>query len=216
MQLTERTRLSRKPSRGSYDPGVIYTILDEGLFCHVSYQIDGQPYLIPIAYCRIDDVIYLHGSVGSHFMRALAAGTRVCIAVTLMDGLVLARSAFSHSVNYRSVVLFGQSEVVTDEAERWQVFERVVDHLIPGRWADCRLPDASELKKTMLIAIPIEEASAKVRNGGVGEEPASDLALPHWAGVIPLSIHAAEPIPDAQLKGTVPLPDYLKVYRRGI
>jgi nitroimidazol reductase NimA-like FMN-containing flavoprotein (pyridoxamine 5'-phosphate oxidase superfamily) len=214
MKLTHRTQLSRKPSRGSYDPAVIYPILDEGLFCHLSYQVDGQPFLIPIAHCRINDTLYIHGSVGSHFMRELAKGTDVCVAVTLMDGLVLARSAFAHSVNYRSVIVFGRSAEVTEEEERLRVLERVVEHLIPGRWADCRRPDAGELKKTMLIAIPIEEASAKVRSGGVGEEPASDRELPYWAGVIPLSVRVGTPLPDASLSDRIALPSYVQHYTR--
>jgi nitroimidazol reductase NimA-like FMN-containing flavoprotein (pyridoxamine 5'-phosphate oxidase superfamily) len=214
MKRSNRTQLSRKPNRGSYDPAVIYPILDEGLFCHVSYQVEGQPYLIPMAYCRLEDTLYLHGSVGSHFMRELAKGTDVCLAVTLMDGLVLARSAFAHSVNYRSVIVFGRSREITDEAERWRVFEQVVEHLIPGRWNDSRQPNASELTKTMLIAIPMEEASAKVRTGGVGEEPASDLELPYWAGVIPLSVRVGTPRADATLGEDIGMPRYIEHYTR--
>lgn len=212
MSSTERTQLTRIPKRGSYDPAVIHAILDEGLVCHVSYQVNGQPFSIPIAYCRIEDTIYLHGSVGSHFMRELAGGTDVCVAVTFLDGLVLARSAFSHSVNYRSVIAFGRSQEVTDETERWRVFERVVDHLIPGRWADTRQPNTSELKKTMLIAIPIEEASAKTRTGGVNDDLA-DADLPYWAGVIPLSVQAGTPEQDAGQNPMIALPDYLKGYK---
>jgi len=214
MKRSTRTRLSRKPNRGSYDPAVIYPILDEGLFCHVSYQLEGQPYLIPMAYCRLEDTLYLHGSVGSHFMRELAKGTDVCLAVTLMDGLVLARSAFAHSVNYRSVIVFGRSREITDEAERWRVFEQVLEHLIPGRWNDSRQPNASEVTKTMLIAIPMEEASAKVRTGGVGEEPPSDLELPYWAGVIPLSVRVGTPWADAALPEDMVMPRYIEQYTR--
>ncbi|MES2731917.1 MAG: pyridoxamine 5'-phosphate oxidase family protein [Bacteroidota bacterium] len=215
MNPTERTQISRHSKRGSYDTAVIYPILDEGLVCHVSYQLNGQPFLIPTAYCRIADTIYLHGSVGSHFMRELAQGKQVCVAVTLMDGLVLARSAFQHSVNYRSVVLFGQSQEVTDEAERWRVFEQVVEHIVPGRWADSRQPNASELTKTLLIAIPIEEASAKVRTGGVSPESTEDRALPYWAGVIPLSLQAGIPEQDLPVNEAVPMPAYVKAYKRG-
>ncbi len=214
MNHTERTRLSRLAKRGSYDTTVIYPILDEGLVCHVSYQIDGQPFIIPIAYCRIADIIYLHGSVGSHFMRQLAMGIDVCLAVTLLDGLVLAHSAFNHSVNYRSVVVFGKSQEVTKEAERWLILEQVVEHLIPGRWTDSRQPNVSELKKTMIIAIPIEEASAKTRLGGVGEEPAEDLELPYWAGVIPMSVLVGMPQQAPQQHGVVPVPEYVKHYKR--
>lgn len=205
--MTTRTELTRLPKRGSHDTAVINPILDEGLVCHVSYQVDGQPFLIPTAYARVEDTIYLHGSVGSHFFRELAKGVDVCLAVTLIDGLVLARSAFHHSVNYRSVIVFGKTRLVTDEAERWLALERITEHLVPGRWADTRQPNASEMKKTMVIAIPIEEASAKTRSGGVNDEPA-DADLPHWAGVLPLTIQAGTPVQDPA-QSPMPVPEYL-------
>lgn len=206
---TSRTKLSRLPKRGFHDAETIYPILDQGLVCHVSYVLDGQPFTIPTAYCRIDDTLYIHGSVGSHFFRELAKGVAVCVSVTMIDGLILARSAFSHSVNYRSVVAFGNTQLVEDEEERWLALERITDHLVPGRWADVRQPNASEMKKTMVIAIPIEEASAKIRTGGVNDDP-EDVNLPHWAGVIPLSTTYHTPIPDPNLPEGIEVPEYLK------
>lgn len=160
MMPAERTQLTRLPKRGSHDTATIYPILDEGLVCHVSYNVNGQLFMIPIAYCRINDTVYIHRSVGSHFLRELAKGIDVCLAVTLIDGLVLARSAFHHSVNYRSVILFGKTQLVTNETEAWDVLACITEHLVPGRWDDTRQPNVSEMKKTMVLAIPIDEASS--------------------------------------------------------
>ncbi len=206
---TSRTKLTRLPKRGAHDAETIYPILDAALVCHISYCLNGQPFIIPTAFCRIDDTLYIHGSVGSHFFRELAKGVDVCVAVTFIDGLILARSAFSHSVNYRSVVAFGKSRLVEDEAESWLALERITEQIMPGRWADTRHPNASEMKKTMVIAIPIDEASAKVRTGGVNDDP-EDLALPYWAGVVPLSLTYHTPEPDGKRLHDVLLPDYLK------
>ena len=205
---TSRTKLTRLAKRGSHDAETIYPILDAALVCHVSYVLNDQPFIIPTAFCRIDDTLYIHGSVGSHFFRELAKGVNVCVAVTFIDGLVLARSAFSHSVNYRSVVAFGTSRLVEDEDERWLALERITEQIMPGRWADTRQPNASEMKKTMVIAIPIEEASAKVRTGGVNDDP-EDLDLPFWAGVVPVSLTYHAPIPDEKMSTEVVLPTYL-------
>ncbi len=213
MQPTERTQITRLAKRGSHDSAVINPILDEGLVCHVSYTLNGQPFIIPTAYCRIDDTIYIHGSVGSHFFRELAKGVDTCVAVTLLDGLVLARSAFHHSVNYRAVVAFGKSQLVTDETERWNVLERITEHLVPGRWADTRQPNASEMKKTMVVAIPIEEASAKTRTGNVNDEP-EDAELPYWAGVLPLTIQTGTPIQDPTQRTDMNVPEYVSGYKR--
>lgn len=212
-QPTDKTTISRLAKRGAYDRETVYAILDEALVCHVSYVSNGQPFIIPTGYGRSGDKLYLHGSVGSHFFRELANGVDVCIAVTLLDGLVLARSTFHHSVNYRSVVIFGKTELVTDETERWNALECFTEHVIPGRWAEARVPNASEMKKTMVIAIPLEEASAKVRTGGVGDDP-EDMDLNVWAGVLPLTLTPGLPLPDAQLKAGVELPDYIKNYQR--
>ncbi|MBC8151897.1 MAG: pyridoxamine 5'-phosphate oxidase family protein [Bacteroidetes bacterium] len=209
----QRTQLTRLPRRGSHDAAVINPILDEGLVCHISYTLDGQPFVIPTAYCRIENTVYIHGSVGSHFFRELAKGIEVCVAVTLLDGLVLARSAFHHSVNYRAVVLFGKSQLVTDETERWTVLERITEHLVPGRWTDTRQPSTSEMKKTMVIAIPIDEASAKVRTGNVNDDP-EDADLPHWAGVVPLTIQTGTPVQDPAQPVAIPVPEYVTTYKR--
>ncbi len=213
MPQTERTQLTRLAKRGSHDAAVINPILDEGLVCHVSYTLNGQPFIIPTAYCRINDVIYIHGSVGSHFFRELAKGVDVCVAVTLLDGLVLARSAFHHSMNYRAVIAFGKSQLVTDETERWTVLERITEHLVPGRWNDTRQPNASEMKKTMVIAIPIDEASAKTRAGNVNDEP-EDADLPYWAGVVPLSLQTGAPIQDPSQQPELAVPGYVRAYKR--
>ena len=212
-QPTEKTTPSRLAKRGAYDRETIFAILDEALVCHVSYVANGQPFIIPISYGRIGDKLYLHGSVGSHFFRELAKGIDVCIAVTLLDGLVLARSTFHHSVNYRSVVIFGKTELVTDEQERWDALESFTEHIIPGRWAEAREPNASEMKKTMVVAVSLEEASAKVRTGGVSDDP-EDMDLPVWAGVLPLKLTPQLPLPDAALNAEVSLPDYIKNYTR--
>ena len=213
MTPTSRTQLTRLPKRGSHDTATIYPILDEGLVCHVSYTLNGQPFMIPIAYCRLGDVVYIHGSVGSHFLRELAKGIDVCLAVTLIDGLVLARSAFHHSVNYRSVILFGKTQLVTDETEAWDVLKQVTEHLIPGRWDDTRQPNASEMKKTMVLAIPIDEASAKVRTGNVNDDP-EDAELPYWAGVIPLAIQSLTPIQDPNQVVQTTVPGYVTGWKR--
>jgi len=213
MNPTARTELTRLPKRGHHDTETIYPILDEGLVCHVSYNLNGQPFMIPTAYCRIDNTIYLHGSVGSHFFRELAKEIPVCIAVTHIDGLVMARSAFHHSVNYRSVILFGQTRLVTDEDERWLALERITEHLVPGRWDDTRQPNASEMKKTMVLAIVIEEASAKVRTGNVGDDP-EDMNLPHWAGVLPITLQYGTPLQDPAQDSGIDVPGYVTGYGR--
>ncbi len=213
MNSTSRTEITRLAKRGHHDTETIYPILDEGLVCHVSYQVDGQPFMIPTAYCRIDDTVYLHGSVGSHFFRQLAKEIPVCIAVTHVDGLVMARSAFHHSVNYRSVILFGQTRFVDDANERLLDLECITEHLVPGRWNDTRQPNASEMKKTMVLAIKIEEASAKVRTGNVGDDP-EDMNLPHWAGVLPINLHYGKPQQDPVQPEIIAVPEYVTGYKR--
>ncbi|MDJ1499052.1 pyridoxamine 5'-phosphate oxidase family protein [Xanthocytophaga agilis] len=214
-EQTERTTLTRSLKRGTYDKQTIYDILDESLVCHVSYVQNGQPFMIPISYGRMDDKLYIHGSVGSHFFRELAKGIDVCICITLLDGLILARSTFHHSVNYRSVVIFGKTELVTDEEERWKALECFTEHIIPGRWNDARQPNASEMKKTMVISIPLEEASAKVRTGGVNDDE-EDMDLNVWAGVLPLKLVPQLPEPDAALDSSIVLPDYIKNYNNSV
>ncbi|RYU97757.1 pyridoxamine 5'-phosphate oxidase family protein [Emticicia agri] len=211
--VTPHTKISRSAKRGSYDEETIYQILDEGLFCHIAYVLDGQPMMIPTGYCRIGNKIYIHGSVGSHFMRSIADGRRVCLTVSFVDGLVLARSAFSHSVNYRSVVLFSPATVVTDEQERWDALEAFTNHVIPGRWEEIRQPNTKEMKATMVISFTIEEASAKIRTGGPNDDE-EDYELSVWAGVLPLKLQAQAPITDPKMVHDIPVPDCVIGYRK--
>lgn len=214
LEKTDRTTISRLAKRGSYDQELVYSILDEGLFCHVAYTINNQPFMIPTGYCRLGDRLYIHGSVGSHFMRELAKGIDVCLCVSLIDGLVLARSAFHHSVNYRSVVVFGKARLVEDENERWNALERFTEHVVPGRWKEVRQPSPGEMKATMVVSFELGEASAKLRTGGVGDDP-EDMDLDVWAGVLPLSLQTGPPLPDEALKKGISVPDYVAGYKRG-
>ncbi|WP_080240616.1 pyridoxamine 5'-phosphate oxidase family protein [Spirosoma rigui] len=204
---TARTTPSRLAKRAYYDADTIHAILDEAMFCTVSYVLAGQPMAIPTAYARKDDQLYIHGSVGSHFIRVVQQGGPVCISVMLTDGLVLAKSAFHHSVNYRSVILFGTARTVTDETERMEALALITDHLVPGRWADLRPTTDSEMRKTTVLAFTLAEASAKVRTGGPGDEP-EDEDLPTWAGVIPMQTVRLTPVPKTGNEH-VPLPAYL-------
>jgi uncharacterized protein len=211
---TSRTEGSRYfPKRYDFDPASRDAILDEGLVCHVGFNLDNQPFIIPTGYCRVDNTLYLHGSVGSHFFMQMARGVPVCVTVTLLDGLVLARSVFNHSMNYRSVVAFGKTRLVDTDEERWLAAERFTEHVIPGRWADARQPSASDMKKTMFIAVEMEEASVKFRAHGVGDDP-EDMGLPVWAGVLPLRLLPLAPVSDETGVQGLPLPDYLMDYRR--
>ncbi|GAB3711427.1 pyridoxamine 5'-phosphate oxidase family protein [Spirosoma flavus] len=205
---TTRTTPSRLAKRASYDAETIHPILDEALFCTVSYSFNGQPMAIPTAFARKGDILYIHGSVGSHFIRSIENGEPVCISVMLADGLVLAKSAFHHSVNYRSVVIFANAEKVTDEDERMEALALITDHLIPGRWDNLRPTTASEMKKTTVLAFSLAEASAKLRTGGPNDDP-EDEDLPTWAGVIPLKTIRQTPIPKEGDKA-ISLPDYLQ------
>ena len=205
---TARTTPSRLAKRAHYDEATIHPILDEALFCTVSFAIDGQPMAIPTAFARQGDKLYIHGSVGSHFIRAIEHGGAVCITVMLADGLVLAKSAFHHSVNYRSVVIFANAEKVTDEAERMNVLALITDHLIPNRWDDLRPTTDSEMRKTTVLRFSLAEASAKVRTGGPSDDP-EDENLPTWSGVIPLQTVRLTPVP-AEINIEIPLPDYLQ------
>jgi uncharacterized protein len=208
--VTPRTEISRLPKRGSYDHEVIYSILDEALFLNLAYSNDGIPFQIPTGHCRIGDYIYIHGSVGSGYLRKLTeSNTTVCLCATIIDGLVLARSAFHHSVNYRSVVIFSQAEKVTDENELYSCLETFTNKVQPGRWNDIRKPDSGEWKATMVLKFKIEETSAKIRTGGPkDDEP--DYEFPIWAGVVPLKTERKIAIPDPLLKPGIPLPEYLR------
>jgi len=210
---TERTQVKRLPKRGHYDRETVYAILDAGFVCHVGFNAEGQPYVIPTNYGRAGDTLYLHGSAASRMLRTLSGGVPVCVTVTHVDGLVLARSAFHHSVNYRSVVVLGTARLVEEPAEKMEALRIFTDHVLKGRWDDVRQPTEQELKGTMVLALPLEEVSAKVRTGGPVDDEA-DYALPVWAGVLPLETLPQPPQPDARLKADTPLPAYLKNYSR--
>jgi uncharacterized protein len=210
---TERTQVKRLPKRGKYDRETVYSILDAGFVCHVGFCVDGQPYVIPTNYGRSGDTVYLHGSAASRMLRTLSQGVRVSVTVTHVDGLVLARSAFHHSVNYRSVVILGTARLVEDPAEKMEALRIFTDHVRKGRWDDVRQPTEQELKATTVLALPLEEVSAKVRTGGPVDDEA-DYTLPVWAGVLPLETVPKEPIADPQRKSDRPLPEYLKSYSR--
>jgi nitroimidazol reductase NimA-like FMN-containing flavoprotein (pyridoxamine 5'-phosphate oxidase superfamily) len=204
--------LKRLSKRASYERKIIYQILDEAFICHVGFISDGQPVVIPTAYGRAEDVLYIHGSVASRMLRALADGIPVCVTVTLVDGLVLARSAFHHSMNYRSVVVFGKGYVVRGAMEKAKALRLFSEHVLPGRWAEVRQPNDGELKKTMVLRMPLMEASAKIRSGPPIDEE-SDYDLRVWAGELPLSLVAGEPITDPRLLPGIQVPAYIETVR---
>ena len=208
-----RTTVRRLPDRGVYDRAAIEAILDEGLFCHVGFAVEDQPFVIPCVYARIGQRLYLHGSPASRMLRAVAAGAPVCVTVTLLDGLVLARSAFHHSVNYRSVVVLGTASRVDDAEERLAALRAIVEHVVPGRWDEARRPSAAELAQTLVVALPLSEASAKVRSGGPKDD-AEDHALDVWAGVVPLAIVAGAPIAASELREGISIPAHALRYER--
>lgn len=210
---TERTTLKRLPKRGVYDRELVYGILDEGFICHVSFVVEGQPFLIPTGYARVDDQLYIHGSQVSRMLRTLSKGIDVCIGVTLVDGLVLARSAFHHSVNYRSVVIFGRAAMVEEKEAKLAVLFAFSEHVIPGRWNDVRKPTEQELKATTVLSLPLVEVSAKVRSGPPIDDD-EDYALDVWAGVLPLRIAAEAPINDPRLPESFEPPAYTLQYSR--
>jgi uncharacterized protein len=211
--VTERTRIVREAVRAVYDREAIYKILDEALTCHVGFAADGQPFVIPTMFARVGDAIYFHGSAASRMLRGVSGGLPVCITVTLSDGLVLARSVFNHSMNYRSVVALGKAILIDEPAEKLKALEAFTEKLIPGRWNDARRPNDKELKATSILKLALTEVSAKVRVGDV-EEDAPDYELPVWAGVIPLRLLADDPIRDSRCDGAIPTPDYVLRYRR--
>lgn len=195
---TARTQLKRLPKRASYDKAQVYSILDEARVCHVGFVVDGQPYVIPTGYARVHDRLYLHGSAASRMLRALDEGVPVCVTVTLVDGLVLARSAFHHSVNYRSVVVLGQARPVTDPDEKLHALRSFTNHLVPGRWEEVRHPTDQELKATSVLALSLEEVSAKIRTGPPLDDE-EDYSLSIWAGIVPVHTEWDEPVPDARI-----------------
>ncbi len=210
---TARTTLRRLPQRGAFDRRSINQILDEGFICHVGFVAEGQPFVIPTGYARVEDKLIIHGSQASRMLRTLGQGIEVCVTVTLIDGLVLARSAFHHSMNYRSVVAFGRATVVDEREEKLAALRALSEHMIPGRWDDVREPNERELQSTTVLSLPIDEASAKVRTGPPLDDE-EDYDLPIWAGVIPMRLVADAPIDDPRLKENAAAPDYVREYER--
>ena len=210
---TVRTRVVRESERGVYDREAAYRILDEGFICHVGFAVDGQPFVIPTSYGRKGANLYIHGSAASRMLRHMKEGVAVCVAVTLLDGLVLARSVFNHSMNYRSVVILGKATLVDDPEEKLRALRALSEHILPGRWDDARQPNERELKATSVLRVPIEEFSAKVRTGPPIDD-AEDYAFPTWAGVVPLEMKAGEPISDPKLNPKQEVPRYARNYVR--
>ena len=210
---TQRTTLKRLPQRGSYDREIVNQILDEAFICHIGFVFDGQPVVIPTGYARDGDRLLIHGSQASRMLRTLAGSIDVCVTVTLIDGLVLARSAFHHSINYRSVVIFGRATLIDDTSEKLNALRTLSEHIIPGRWDDVRPPNEREMQLTTVLSLPIAEASAKVRLGPPLDDE-EDYEVPVWAGVIPLQLVAKQPIADPCLRADISTPDYAAAYKR--
>ena len=210
---TPRTTLRRLPQRGNYDREAINQILDEGFICHVGFAVDCRPFVIPTGYARVGDSLIIHGSQASRMLRTLGQGIDVCVTVTLLDGLVLARSAFHHSMNYRSVVVFGSARVVDDSDAKLEALRALSEHIIPGRWDDVRGPNEREMQQTTVLALPLTEASAKIRTGPPVDDE-QDYELDVWAGVIPLRLLAESPIDDPRLRESCRRPGYAGDYSR--
>jgi uncharacterized protein len=210
---TARTRVVREADRAVYDRETVYRILDEGFLCHAGFVVDGQPFVIPTSYGRKDARLYIHGSAASRMLRQIKEGVPVCITVTLLEGLVLARSIFNHSMNYRSVVILGKATLVDDPEEKLAALRILSEHILPGRWDDARQPNERELKATSVLRVPIEEFSAKVRQGPAIDDE-EDYSFPTWAGVVPLEMIAGKPIDDARLLPGRSAPEYARNYSR--
>jgi uncharacterized protein len=210
--VSDRTRIVREANRAVYDREAIYKILDEGFVCHVGFSANGQPFVIPTMFARVGDDIYFHGSAASRMLRGAANGLPVCITVTLTDGLVLARSVFNHSMNYRSVVALGTAVLISEPAEKLTALRAFTEKLLPGRWEDARQPNEQELKATSILKLPLTEVSAKVREGAV-EDDAADMAFPVWAGIIPLRLVADVAIRDERCDPAIAMPEYAKNFR---
>ena len=210
---TARTRVVREADRAVYDREAVYGILDEGFLCHIGFAVDGQPFVIPTSYGRKDANLYVHGSAASRMLRQMKDGVSVCVTVTLLDGLVLARSVFNHSMNYRSLVILGKATLVDDPEEKLSALRVLSEHILPGRWDDARQPNERELKATSVLRVPIEEFSAKVRTGPPIDD-AEDYSFPTWAGVIPLEMKAGAPIPDPRVDPARAVPGYVPNYSR--
>jgi len=203
---TPRTQVKRLAKRGAYDKSQVHAILDEGFLCHVGFAVDGQPYVIPTGYARVGENIYIHGSAASRMLRTLDGGVDVCLTVTIVDGFVLARSAFHHSMNYRSVVVLGKARLVMDPEEKLLALRSFTNHILPGRWDEVRQPTEQELKSTSVLALPLSEVSAKVRTGGPIDDE-EDYALPIWAGVVPIRTTVGDPAADARALPSIPAVD---------
>jgi nitroimidazol reductase NimA-like FMN-containing flavoprotein (pyridoxamine 5'-phosphate oxidase superfamily) len=212
---TPRTTVRRLPKRGVYDRPTVHAILDEGFICHAAFIADGSPVVIPTAYGRDGDQLYLHGSAASRMLKTMATGVEVCVAVTLVDGLVLARSAFHHSINYRSVVVFGKAQLISDRDRKAEALRCIVEHITPGRWSEVRPPTDHELKATLVLALPLEEVSAKVRSGPPIDDE-DDYGLPIWAGVLPVAITPDTPVDDGRILADVPVSPSALSWWRGL
>jgi uncharacterized protein len=210
---TERTKVRRLPDRGKYDSESVYGILDEAFICHVGFVVDGQPYVIPTGFARVNDTLYIHGSAASRMLRTLADGVQVCVTVTLIDGIVMARSGFHSSMNYRSVVILGRAMQVEGRDEKLAALAAFSEQVMSGRWKDLRETTDAELKGTLVLTLPLKEVSAKVRTGPPKDDEA-DYALPLWAGVVPLKLTASKPIDDPRLPKGIEAPDYALNYKR--
>jgi uncharacterized protein len=209
---TKRTKVSRIPKRASYDRKTIYDILDAAFVCHIAFVINNQAFIIPTIFGRKDDLIFIHGSKNSRMLKSFSSGEDICIAVTLIDGIVLARSAFHHSVNYRSVIIFGKPEKIFNKDEKTKAMEIIMNHIVPVRWNEIRKPNGKELNSTSVFSIKINEASAKIRTGGASDEK-EDYLLNVWAGILPLKIVSGKPIRDPGLQKNISLPEYIKNYK---
>lgn len=212
--VSPRVRVRRLPERGRYDRDAIDAVLDAGLVAHLGLVSDGQPYVIPTLQARVDDQVYVHGSAASRTLRALSGDIPVCLTVTLLDGIVLARSVFEHSMNYRSVVVLGTAVTVDEPDEKLVALQSFTEKLLPGRWAEARPPTRKELRATSVLRLPVDEASAKIRDGGPEDGDTPDAALDVWAGHLPLVVQALAPVPDPSLRPGIPVPPGLSPYRR--
>jgi uncharacterized protein len=210
--LTARTTLGRHPERGTHERETVNQILDEGFVCHVGFVSDGQPYVIPTGYARVDDELYIHGSAASRMLRNLEKGIEMCVTVTLLDGLVMARAAFSHSMNYRSVVVLGKASLIEDPQEKMAALQAITEHIVPGRWKEVRWPTPQEMKATTVLKLPLAEASAKIRTGGPKDKE-EDLSFPVWAGVLPLTLVPGTPV-EHEASAVHEVPGYVARYSR--
>jgi uncharacterized protein len=213
LRLTPRTTLKRLPKRGSHERETINQILDEGFICHVGFAIEGQPFVIPTGYARVGDKLIIHGSQASRMLRALKTGIDACVTVTLIDALVLARSAFHHSMNYRSVVILGRATQIDERDKKTEALFALSEHMIPGRWQEVRKPSEAELQQTTVLSMPIAEASAKIRSGPPLDDE-EDYAMDVWAGVLPMRMIAENPLPDPRLPSGIEIPKYVREYKR--